>query len=147
MRIRDLVSEKSYESFEEFLGYMKRRKNLVNPESYDIHGVYRFKGKDNEFSGVFEIDKNGEIVGEIEDPNSASANHLVLGKISPEDEKVRLHFRKIPVGLFSDLFYNLEKEGSDTLEGQYEGMWALDEKRIGEVENTASLNISKRKEI
>ncbi len=70
---------KRFMTSEEYLQTLN--KNLVNPEAYDVKGFYYYHGEKNNFSGRFDIDAKGMIVGEILDPNSVCPKHVVEGEI------------------------------------------------------------------
>ena len=92
---------------------------------YAIKGSYFFHGKENPYTGLFEIEDNN-IVGSISDPNSSCRRHEVKGKVFHLKDKIILDFVKIPVGtLKADIFYKLEKANGNGIEGKYKGCWSF----------------------
>ncbi len=110
---------------EEYL--QELRKELNNPEEYIVEGVYYFHGKENEFTGLFEIDQDGKVVGKIEDPNSICPMHVVRGEIQQLDDYILLEFVKIPTGLLAPIYYSLKRPNDGSLEGKYQGIWDFHE--------------------
>lgn len=141
--------EKQYKSVDEFLE--DKRKELENPERYNVVGDYKCHGKQNHFTGTFEIGTNGKLAGDIVDPNSVCKRHAVKGEIAIKDI-VYLYFVKIPDNPLSlvPIYYYLSKYGGKDIEGTYTGEWRFEEKALKfdltpetETLNSAMINLSK----
>ena len=98
---------------------------------YTIKGSYFFHGKENPYTGLFEIEDNN-IVGSISDPNSSCRRHEVKGKVFHLKDKIILDFVKIPVGtLKADIFYKLEKSDKrEGMAGEYKGFWSFKDQKV-----------------
>lgn len=105
------------------------RKKLVEPtEKYDVEGSYIFHRKENAFNGLFEIDTDGIVVGEIHDPNSVCPKHVVEGTVFKTEYPIDIRFVKIPTGILGRIYYHLMKsDEKKTIEGEYKGLWQFNE--------------------
>lgn len=117
---------------------------------YHIKGYYSFHGKENPFTGMFKIDENKKIIGEIKDSNSVCSRHEVEGHIKSIDDKLIMDFVKIPTGLLANIYYHLEKDDASKLDGEYKGSWSFKTKKVfkldrdeleTETENKTSLTL------
>ena len=134
--------------------YLKElKKKLNNPEVYEIKGSYRFHEKKNDFTGLFEIDSDGNIAGEIQDPNSMCSRHIVYGTIEYLDDITLINFVKTPTGALVDIYFSLKKSGTDKeIEGEYTGVWAFTEPAISldtksledEIKNRTHISLYKK---
>ena len=115
---------------DEYLEELEKKLN-GKIENYVVKGFYHFQGRDNNFSGLFEIDENGAIAGYIRDPNSICKRHIVKGNLSYQ-EKFRMDFVKIPPNFFLlNIYYLLLKEdGTPGAEGKYKGSWEFREEAL-----------------
>jgi len=97
---------------------------------YKVDGIYLFRGKQNVFSGMFNVGDNGEVLGEIRDTASRCPRHEVKGQVRFLDSQVILEFLKSPtedfVGVLSPIEYQMQKaQNGEDLSGNYEGAWRL----------------------
>ncbi len=103
------------------------RKDLTNPTTqYKAEGWYAFHGEGNPFTGLLEIDGNGKFTGEIIDPASVIARHIVCGRQIAIKTYQTLRFVKIPTGGLMNIYYTYTKsDGKKEIEGNYIGCWAF----------------------
>lgn len=87
---------------------------LIEPQTFELTGVYNFQEKENPFTGSFQIGKDGKIVGVIDDKNSPVIRHVVHGVIEHVDKITTLRFVKIPGGLYADIHYLLSPSTEDS---------------------------------
>jgi hypothetical protein len=129
------------------------RKQLVGQaDRYAVEGFYSYHGKQNDFTGLFDIDNQGKIAGSISDPDSLCKMHVVDGNVTRRNGFTRMKFVKVPTIYLVRVYYGLTKPGEE-LEGQYNGVWefreeALDLKLNGlvkeiEIGNKAQIIMSK----
>lgn len=99
--------------------------------TYKMQGTYFWRGIEHQQEGLFEVDKNGNISGQIIDPDSSHPEREVEGKITQLDDRVVLEFVKKSDGtLYADIFYNLTKSGGKQIDGEYQGVWSVKEEII-----------------
>jgi len=129
-----------YKNVDEFLE--AKRKEVSNPTTYRVSGIYIYHGEKNPFTGLFEIGENNKLIGEITDPNSICQRHAVKGEIVKYSDKsidgkdlTIMNFVKIPTGfVLAPIYYSLKKKydnklsGDDELSGEYIGRWEFKEK-------------------
>ncbi len=98
---------------------------------YLVNGSYLFHGKDNLFTGQFEIDDK-IITGFISDPSSTCPRHDVEGNLEYVSDREILNFVKKPTGTsMPDVFYQLEKaDRKKGITGEYEGFWSFGDQKI-----------------
>ena len=123
---------------------------------YKIFGFYMYGGRQNDFTGVFNIDSGSFIRGKIWDPNSRCSEHQVEGGVKQEDNEnsIILEFVKIPTGMLVDIYYRLKKTTTpiNELAGEYKGNWSFKEEVIpivegteGETENSSRITLKEEK--
>ena len=122
-----------YKNVDEFLE--AKRKEVRNPTTYRVSGIYIYHGEKNPFTGLFEIGENNKLIGEITDPNSICQRHAVKGEIVKYDDSIDMNFVKIPTGfILAPIYYSLKKKydnklsSDDELSGEYIGEWEFKEK-------------------
>lgn len=119
------VKENEFLAQEEILNRLE--KDLTNPTVwYKANGWYAFQGEQHPFTGLFEIDKDGKFAGEIEDPTSVVARHVVCGRQIAIKEYQTLRLVKIPTRMLMNIYYIYTKsDGKKEIEGHYIGGWAF----------------------
>jgi hypothetical protein len=110
---------------EELLDRLDR--DLTGPITvYNVEGWYAFHGEGNPFTGAFQIDANGKFAGEIKDPASVIARHIVCGRQIDIKTYQTLRFVKIPTGGLMNIYYIYTKiDGKKEIEGKYTGSWSF----------------------
>jgi len=108
--------------------FQKLKKDLINPEEYEVSGFYIYHGIKNNFSGNFEIDAEGKIAGEIVDTNSVCQKHIAKGEIFYADNAVLMDFVKITTLPLTRIYYKFKKtDDNKQFDGKYKGLWQFNE--------------------
>jgi len=96
--------------------------------------VYSFHGRENPFTGEFEIDNN-KIIGKIIDTVSMSPEHKVFGEVKYFKEGILLDFIKRPCSLIlADIYYKVIKKcNNKELAGDYLGFWSFGNQEVLQV--------------
>lgn len=178
-RIKEFVIEGFYHQFQvispsmrefedEYIKRFPKYELLKEYEPVKGSGFLHRLVKKN-FTGLFEINPDYEILGIIDDPFSVCKKFGVTGKIyEGQYTSLNMKFLKSPTGKNPDwhitettisdgymtdshIYYSLGKLGRN-IEGRYEGMWTYDESQFEDIlsdykyaeENKAVLNLSKK---
>ncbi len=101
-------------------------------EVYSFDGIYKYKGRKNDFEGVIRIDLEGLFNGEIFDFGSIKHERDIKGHIIENRRNIYISF--IERSLRSDdvsIFSHLEKSRRrNKVEGDYEGYWKSFKKEL-----------------
>ena len=121
------------------------KEQLVEPEQYTFEGIYNLLGGIYNHSGTMFIDKNMVLVGEVTDVDSVTLHKLIKGKISVDDESIKINFVKInPVAGYPVYYELIKPRDNGEITGYYNGVWTSQKEGLLTAQKEALSETSER---